>query len=173
MQQDARYVVDGPLSNAAQQQILWDFGRGLQGQGREETVRFTHVGTREINTVIDGQPGPAFIVRVRSLPELVLSKQRTVFVGEELRLRPLLLHSTGIQPVFQWQSSDGATAQGAVFRHTYTLPGTFTVQLSLRGKEEQFACQAVEKEVTVTVFPPAQGRDCPSTRANFQRRGQG
>ncbi|MCI5181295.1 MAG: PKD domain-containing protein [Candidatus Electrothrix sp. AW1] len=152
VQQDARYVVDGPLSNAAQQ-ILWDFGRGLQGQGREETVRFTHVGTREINTVIDGQPGPAFTVQVRSLPELVLSKQRTVFVGEELRLRPLLLHSTGIQPVFQWQSSDGTTAQGAVFRHTYTLPGTFTVQLSLRGKKEQFACQAVEKEVTVTVLP--------------------
>ncbi|MCI5207932.1 MAG: PKD domain-containing protein [Candidatus Electrothrix sp. ATG2] len=135
------------------QQVNWDFGKGLKGQGRAVKVQFTQAGTREIHTVVDGQPGPALTVQVRSLPKFALPEQRTVLVGEELLITPLQLDDTGLQPVFRWESGDGTALQGPVFRQSYNKPGTYIVRLGLSGGPEEPACLTAEKEIAVTVLP--------------------
>jgi PKD repeat protein len=133
-------------------QVEWDLGKGLTRQGKKVEVTFSQIGVREIHTVLDGQPGPTLTVEVLGLPDFSLPDQLTVFVGEELNIRPLPLHATGVQPLFRWQSGDGTALQEAVFRHSYSKPGTYTVRLSLSGGATVPACLTDEKEITVRVL---------------------
>ncbi|MGB5685356.1 MAG: PKD domain-containing protein, partial [Candidatus Electrothrix sp.] len=114
---------------------------------------------------VDGHPGPSQIVQVLSLPELVVPEQLTVLANEEISITPLLLNNTGVQPLLSWESGDGATVQGPVFRHVYRQPGNYTVRLQSRSNNEdededgdgESACHtvknAVEKKIAVTVLP--------------------
>ncbi|CAK8718439.1 hypothetical protein GMJAKD_07670 [Candidatus Electrothrix aarhusensis] len=153
------------LTSQAEGQVHWDFGNGLKGQGngsgKEVEVTFHQAGVREIHTVVDGQPGPSQIVQVLSLPELVVPEHLTVFANEEVRIKPLLLNNTGVQPLLSWESGDGATVQGPVFRHIYSQPGNYTVRLQGRSNtgngDGESDCRAVEnaveKKIAVTVLP--------------------
>ncbi|XCN71117.1 MAG: PKD domain-containing protein [Candidatus Electrothrix aestuarii] len=155
--QEVRYSLNS--LNGEAEQVRWDFGRGMEMQGREVSVTFPQAGIRELHTQIDGQPGPVMTVQVLSLPELVLPKQLTVLAGEEVRIAPapLVSQKTGVQPLFRWERGDGATVeerQESVFRHVYSEPGKYTVRLHLKGGAEMPACLAAEKEIAVTVLPP-------------------
>ena len=161
--QAIRYTLS-PLTDQTDQigqegQVHWDFGNGLKGQGREVEVTFHQAGVREIHTVVDRQSGPSQIVQVRSLPKLVVPEHLTVLANEEMSITPLLLNNTGIQPLFSWESGDGTTVQGPVFRHVYRQSGKYTVRLQGRSKtgDGESACRAVEnaveKIIAVTVLP--------------------
>ncbi|MCI5160151.1 MAG: PKD domain-containing protein, partial [Candidatus Electrothrix sp. AUS1_2] len=149
--QEVRYSLNGEA-----EQVHWDFGKGLKGQGREVSVTFPQAGMREIHTVVDGQPGPAETVQVLSLPELVLPEQLTVLAGEEVRIAPLAVQETDIRPLFQWESGDGGdgtVSEESLFQHVYSEPGKYTVRLLMNGGAEMPACLAAEKEIPVTVLP--------------------
>ncbi|MGB5684251.1 MAG: PKD domain-containing protein, partial [Candidatus Electrothrix sp.] len=156
------------LTPQAEGQVHWDFGNGLKGQGngsgKEVEVTFPQAGVREIHTVVDGHPGPSQIVQVLSLPELVVPEQLTVLANEEMNITPLLLNNnTSVQTLLRWESGDGATVEGSVFRHIYSQPGNYTVRLQSRSNNEdgdgdgESACHtvknAVEKKIAVTVLP--------------------
>ena len=149
--QEAGYALTGEA-----EQVDWDFGKGLQGQGREVKVLFPQTGRREIHTAVDGQPGPVLTVNVLSLPDISLPEQLTVLAGEELRIRPVLVDETGIQPFFSWDTGDesGTAIEGRVLHHSYSKAGKYTLQLRISGSAEQPDCLAAEKKIAVTVLPP-------------------
>ncbi|MCI5150057.1 MAG: PKD domain-containing protein, partial [Candidatus Electrothrix sp. MAN1_4] len=140
--------------NGEAEQVRWDFGKGLEMQGREVNLTFPQSGIREISTQVDGEPGPVMTVQVLSLPELVLPKQLTVLAGEEVRIAPLVLQETEVQPLFRWESGDGAVSEEHLFQHVYSEPGNYTVCLHLSAGAEMPACLVAAKEITVTVLPP-------------------
>ncbi len=154
--QAVRYALTDQADQVTQ--VRWDFGKGLKNQGKKVEMAFPQIGAREIHTVVDGQPGPALTVQVVGLPDFSLPEQLTVFVGEELNISPSLLHDTGVQPVFRWQSGDGTVVQEAVFRHSYSEPGTYTVRLGLSGGATEPACLTAEKDIAVTVLPLPEAR---------------
>lgn len=151
--QEVQYAMTGEA-----EQVHWDFGNGLNEQGRAVRMTFTQSGRREIHTVVDGQPGPTLTVQVLSLPELALPEQLTVLVGEELRITPVLLEESSVQPLFSWDTGDGKTLEGGAFRHSYSKPGKYIVRLRISGSSEEPACLAAEKEIAVTVLPPPELR---------------
>ncbi len=140
------------------EQVSWNFGNALKGQGNEVQATFRQAGVREIHTVVDGQPGPTLTVQVLSLPELVLPKKLTILAGEEVSITPLLSEDTGIQPLFSWKSGDGTVSEERVFRHTYSKPGNYTARLHLTGGAEMPDCLAGGREIAVTVFPPPEAK---------------
>ncbi len=146
--QEVGYSVHGEA-----EQVRWDFGNELKAEGKEVRMTFTQTGRREIHTVVDGQPGPSQTVQVLNLPELVMPEQLTVFADEELRITPVLLDETSVQPLFSWDSGDGRTMEGAAFQHSYSKPGNYAVRLRISGGSKVPACLAAEKEIAVTVLP--------------------
>lgn len=146
--QEVRYAMTGDA-----EQARWDFGAGLKAEGKEVSVRFAQAGTREIHTLVDGQPGPSLTVHVLGLPELALPEQLTVLAGEELQINPLVAHAADIKLLFNWDSGDGKTMEIKEFRHSYSKPGKYQVRLRLSGGSGAPACLAAEKEIAVTVLP--------------------
>ncbi len=116
--QEVGYAMTGDA-----EQARWDFGAGLKAEGKEVNVRFPQAGTREIHTVVDGQPGPSQTVHVLGLPELALPKQLSVLAGEETNITPALLDKTSVPPQFSWDSGDGRTQQRAQYSGTITPSG--------------------------------------------------
>lgn len=151
--QEVRYALRGKA-----EQVRWDFGNGQQRQSREVRVRFSQAGKRTLHTLVDGQPGPVVTVQALALPELALPEYLTVLVGETVRIRPLVVRETGLQPLFSWDAGDGATMAGRTFRHSYSKPGDYTVRLRSSGGPEQPACLVSEKTVAVTVLPAPKAR---------------
>lgn len=147
--QKVRYSLNGEAK-----QVRWDFGKELKEQGKEADVQFRQIGTREIHTVVDDRPGPTLTVNILGLPEFVLPEQLTVLAEEELRITPVRLNETGLQPFFTWRTGDGRTIQGKIFHHSYSEPGKYSVRLRISGGSEQPACLVAEKEITLTVPPP-------------------
>lgn len=153
--QEVRFSLNN-LSGEAEQ-VRWNFGKGLEVQGKAVSVKFPQAGIREIHTQVDGQPGPVMSVQVLRLPEFVVPEQLTVLAGEEVRIAPLVSQKTGVQPLFRWESGDGTVVeerQENVFQHVYSEPGKYTVRLHLKGGAEMPACLAAEKEIAVIVLSP-------------------
>jgi PKD repeat protein len=140
------------------EQVRWVFGNGLQRQGREVKARFSHVGKRAIHTVVDSQPGPVLTVQALDLPELALPEYLTALAGETVRIRPLLVRETGLQPLLSWSAGDGTTRTGKTFQHVYSKPGEYTVRLRSSGGPEQPACLVRENAIAVTVLPAPEAR---------------
>lgn len=137
----------------------WDFGDGQLGTGRIVTHTFTAAGEYQVRLLVVGPGGQsaaqAAITAVRPPDAPVASFTANPTSGDiPLTVQFDAAGSTGPIDSYAWNFGDGQSGSGVSPSHTFTAPGTYTVELTVSGPGGT-SSTSVAVSATEPVTPPA------------------
>jgi chitodextrinase len=116
----------------------WNFGDDTTGTGASPTHVFAHSGTYRVTlTVTDTGSLTGTLTRTVTVGDRPPSARLRFLPSSPLTGKPVSFNGTtssdpdGTISSYAWTFGDGGKASGATAKHTYTKPGTYTVQLSV------------------------------------------
>ena len=136
----------------------WDFGDGQLGAGRIVTHEFASPGEYQVRLLVVGPGGQSeartTITVVRPPDAPIASFTLNPTSGNV----PLVVQfdassSTGPIDSYSWDFGDGQSGTGLTPVHTYTAPGTYTVELIITGPGGTSSTSAVVS-ATEPIAPP-------------------
>ena len=135
----------------------WTFGDGTTSDGNPAAQTYTKTGSYNVTLkVTDSAAANTTITYTKTVtvvPQLAASFTYTPSNPEILTTVTFTANAAGgVQPYsFTWDLGDGSTATGPSTNHTYLLPGSYTVTLTVNDSDIQTV--SVSQTVTVGVLP--------------------
>ena len=152
---DASGSSDGDGSIAS---YAWTFGDGNTGSGQKPSHTYAAAGTYTVElTVTDNQGATA--TTTRSVTVTAPNQAPTASFTSNCTLLACSFDGSGSSDPdgsiasYAWNFGDGTTGSGQKPSHTYALPGTYTVELTVT--DNQGATATTTTSVTVTALPPS------------------
>ena len=137
----------------------WDFGDGTTGTGVSPTHRYTIPGTFQIVLSLTDDCGAASACTTSAVvaPALFCDAGGPYFGANNI---PVQFNGTGSGDpggfivAYNWDFGDGSTGTGPTPVHTYTLPGSYTVELEVIDNDNNSAsCTTV---ANITIIQPVE-----------------
>jgi PKD repeat protein len=158
---------DGSQSTASNQIVsaAWSFGDGQNAQGLQVQHPYAARGTYEVSfTLTDDQGNTSTAKHTITIdddpnalaPDIAVNPSTQVLQGD-----PLTFDAGNSKPdnlpdsAFGWQFGDGATATGKQVSHAYAAAGSYTVQLTEIGSNNQTATAQVNLDIQANNPPQA------------------
>lgn len=116
--------------------FVWDFGDGTTGIGSSVEHSFDEPGTYDVQLTVSNSAGnddttaQITVISVTSPPEAIIGPfgSRVIETGQSIQF---VSESTNSPTAVSWDFGDGATAQGTQAIHSWALPGTYQVRLTV------------------------------------------
>ena len=112
----------------------WEWGDGTSSQGRLSSHAYDQPGTYIVTLRVNGPGGSSAVVdtvEVFALP--IASFSSGIRRGYDPLSVTFANASSGIIETWQWDFGDGSSSRDRTPSHTYTVPGTYTVSLTVSG----------------------------------------
>ena len=130
----------------------WNFGDGSTGTGQSASHAYSTAGTYTAILTVTDSAGDAAESSEAITVNPALSASFTYSPSNPLPLQTITFSASasgGTQPYsYSWNFGDGSTGAGASVVHSYTLPGTYTVTLTVTDANGQ----TVATSQTITVL---------------------
>ena len=133
----------GQVPDSVTMALMWDFGDGEMRYGEEVRYTFPGPGTYEIFlSMIDmvtneiSHQVADYELDVMQIEQPYITAPETVEAGSSVSFDASNTHLPDIEIIeYYWIFGDGARQTGIKVDHTYTVPGTYRVQLGVIGKQ--------------------------------------
>jgi PKD repeat protein len=141
----------------------WTFSDGIALDGAQVSRSFDQTGPQDVTLTVTDDSGSACAIGtdmaqilVNATPQVDAGPDRTVLVGaahDIVRFDASAATDTdGHELRTAWDFGDGGTGNGAITRHRYTVPGTYTV--SVRASDPTgLGCGTGSDVTTITALP--------------------
>jgi alpha-tubulin suppressor-like RCC1 family protein/PKD repeat protein len=157
---ETEFSFDGSLSTGDIDAYAWDFGDGSSGSGETVTHTYASADTYMVTLTVTGASGAT----AKTTQSLSVGTTDPVasFIASPASGNPPLEVSFDASASFdpdgdivswEWDFGDGSSGSGEITSHTYTLAGTFTVELAVT--DDNGATGTTTREVRINQAPTA------------------
>ena len=156
------YDVDGKITD-----LLWRFSDGVELSGADVSRRFDNVGPVTATLIVTDDSGATCAV-VQDTAEILVNAAPVISAGQDRETPVGAAHDVlrfdvsdvrdpdGHGVEISWQFGDGAGGYGAVTRHAYGAPGTYTATVTARDSTG-LACGVSTDSVQVLAVARGEG----------------
>ena len=140
------------LSTGSPTSWSWDFGDGAKSTQQNPSHTYSAAGSKKVALTATANSTPSSVTKTIQVQASALAANFAYFptnpvIGQVVTFEDV---SKGNPSTWSWVFGDGGTSLSQNPSHTYTTPGTFTVNLAISGSG---ATDSATKRVTVASAP--------------------
>ena len=147
----------------------WDFGDGETGFGATESHTYSSPGTYTIEATVTDvdelRQTDTTTVTVDERPSLTVGidcSPAAIAVGESISCDASGSTDSRVSE-YEWDFGDGEIGSGATESHTYSAPGTYTIEVTITGESGESKTETTTISVEEVPNPPTAEIECTPT----------
>jgi PKD repeat protein len=131
---------------------LWDFGDGNTSSERHPIHNFTSAGTKDVQLIVTDEYGNSDTIskQIEVTQKLKAEFDFGVFSGQAPFTVEFKNYSSDNAVRYIWNFGDGTYSYEMEPAHTYTIPGEYSISLTVFDENEKYSLYVQPKKVMVT-----------------------